>query len=250
MSCAHPCVCIILTLPLPPLICSSNLVALASLMNTIVGGGVLSLPYAFKSLGWGAGLAVMLVCSLVTIFSLRLLCKLTVKTGSKCYADVIRKTMGANFPELTDLVMFLLLYLVLIAFMCLLSDIGGDVAEYLYYGKMTDVGVGLNTINSGLTSGRLSNVDGFSVQARHHIASAIVLCFIYPLMTTESLHSLRHVSFVGIASILSLLLVLLKKCFSVNLADPNLVAQAVITPKSTEDFLTGRFLYAVATDPW
>jgi len=225
---------------------SSNFVALVSLVNTIVGGGVLSLPYAFKSLGFVTGLAVVVISAAVTVLSLRLLCKLTVKTGSKCYADVVRKTLGANFPELTDLVMFLLLYLVLIAFMCLLSDIGGDVAEYLYYGKMADVGVGLNTINSGLTAGRLSNVNGFSVQARHHIASAIVLLFIYPLMTTESLHSLRHVSFIGITSILSLLVVLLKKCITVNLQNPDLAAQAVMEPASTQDFLTALPIVLIA----
>jgi len=227
---------------------SSSIVALASLVNTIVGGGVLSLPYAFKSLGFVTGLAVVFVSAAVTVLSLRLLCKLTVKTGSKCYADVVRKTLGANFPELTDLVMFLLLYLVLIAFMCLLSDIGGDVAEYLYYGKMADVGagVGLNTINSGLTRGRLSTANGFSVQTRHHIASAVVLLFIYPLMTTESLHSLRHVSFIGITSILSLLVVLLKKCITVNLANPELAAQAVTKPASTQDFLTALPIVLIA----
>ncbi len=225
---------------------SSVVIASLSLINTMVGGGVLSLPYAFRSLGYATGLIVVCASASVTMLSLKLLCKLTVKTGSRCYADVIRKTLGADYPELTDLVMFLLLFLVLIAFMCLLSDIGGDVAEYIYYGKMVDVGVGMNTINSGTTNSRLTNVHGFNVTTRHHIATAIAIVFIYPLMTTDSLHSLRHISFLGVASILGLLVVLVKKCIAVNVTHPDLIAGAMAGPASSQDFLTALPIVLIA----
>ena len=232
---------------------SSSVVATFSILNTIVGAGVLSLPYAFKELGWGAGIGIVLGSTFFTVLSLRLLCKLCAKTGSKSYSDVIRKTLGANYPELTDLIMFLLLYLVLIAFMCLLNDIGGDVAEYLYYGRANGDGI-MNTINSGKLTLGYNHTDapnerdgvGFDVRTRHFISSAIAMFFIFPLMTRDSLYSLRHTSYLGMICIMTLLAVLIRKCVNVNEADPSLILQAELVPASGKDFLSALPIVLIA----
>jgi len=86
---------------------SSSSTAVFSLLNTVLGGGVLSLPYAFLKLGWAVALFVISVASYMSCLSLSMLCVMASKTGSRSYSDIIRKTLGANAPELVDLVLFL-----------------------------------------------------------------------------------------------------------------------------------------------
>jgi amino acid permease len=237
---------------------SSTVVATFSLLNTILGAGVLSLPYAFKELGWLTALGVVVGSFFFTVLSLRLLCKLCVKTGSKNYSDIIRKTLGANAPELTDLLMFLLLYVVLIAFMCLLNDIAGDVAEYIYFQRAADKDADAPSASSPHRSHSHSHSErhagveghpdevGFDVRTRHYISSFIAIFFIFPLMTRDSLHSLRHISYLGMASILCLLSVLVHKCVSANAADPDLMSHAEIAPASTQVFLSALPIVLIA----
>ena len=235
---------------------SSTVVATFSLLNTILGAGVLSLPYAFKELGWLTALGVVVGSFFFTVLSLRLLCKLCVKTGSKNYSDIIRKTLGANAPELTDVLMFLLLYVVLIAFMCLLNDIAGDVAEYMYFQHAAGQE---DTPSASSPSSHRSHAErhagghsdhsdevGFDVRTRHYISSFIAIFFIFPLMTRDSLHSLRHISYLGMGSIMCLLSVLVHKCVGANTADPDLISQAEIAPASTQVFLSALPIVLIA----
>ena len=138
---------------------STSATALFSLLNTVLGGGVLSLPYAFLKLGWGVAGGVIGIAAYMSCLSLSMLCVMASKTGSKSYSDIIRKTLGANAPELTDLLLFLLLFLVMIAFMILMNDITGDCAEYLF----------------------LTEEQTYSKDTRHKFSTAISLLFIYPV---------------------------------------------------------------------
>ena len=103
--------------------------------------------------------------------------------------------------------------------MILMNDITGDCAEYLF----------------------LTEENTYSKDTRHKFSTAISMLFIYPLITQESLHSLRHASYCGFISILLLMGVLIHKCSNLNFnEDRDMWArEANAVPLSFEDFLTG-----------
>lgn len=201
---------------------STIMVAVFSLLNTILGGGILSLPYAFMKSGALLGVLMMSISVVISIFSLQLLCKMARKTGSKTYSDVMRKTMGVNTPEIVDVIMFLLLKLVLIAFCVLVKSISGDLAEFLF----------------------LENDQIFGAATRNKITSVIFIFFVLPLMTLEDLYSLRYASYVGMASITILTTVLVIKATAVP-AD-TLVQEGRLFPAASQDVMTALPIMLIA----
>ena len=193
---------------------SSRSIAVFSLLNTILGGGILSLPYAFMKSGALIGIFFMTSSVFISTFSLQLLCKCARKTGSRTYSDVMRKTMGVNTPEVVDVLMFLLLKLVLIAFCVLVKSISGDLAEYIFL----------------LPDQVLGN------PSRNKITTCIFTFFVLPLMTLEDLYALRYASYVGMASVCLLTAVLVFKASQVP--SEALTTEGRLYPAVPEDLLT------------
>ena len=192
---------------------SSETVAVFSLLNTILGGGILSLPLAVSKTGAAGGLLFMGISVVISIFSLQLLCKLARKTASRTYSEIMRRAIGANMPEVVDAIMFLLLLLVLVAFCILVKSISSDVGEYFF----------------------LTPQQVYSEASKNKFAISILVFFVFPLMTLENLYALRYASYLGMSSILLLLGVLLYKCTSNLMADPTKLAEARLWPARSED---------------
>lgn len=196
---------------------STNTVAIFSILNTIVGGGVLSLPYAVAQAGWLYGLGVMIISVIVSIESLQILLLVARKVGAESYSDLMRKSLGFNnFPEYLNMVMLVLLVLVMIAFNILMKDLASALYSFAF------------------------NVDCDDLH-RNVITTVIFLCIIFPLMCKESLHELRFVSYLGVTSIILLLVILIYKCCIKNFVDDtNLLqreARATSNPQVDHAFL-------------
>lgn len=67
---------------------SNRLIAVFNLLSTIVGGGTLSLPYAFSKCGYLGGTSLVLMSVFISIGSLQTLCILARKLGTAKYAEV------------------------------------------------------------------------------------------------------------------------------------------------------------------
>jgi amino acid permease len=174
---------------------STNTVAIFSILNTIVGGGVLSLPYAVAQAGWLQGLVLMFISVLVSIESLQILLLVARKVGAESYSDLMRKSLGFNnFPEYLNMVMLILLVLVMIAFNILMKDLAGALYSFAF------------TVDCDNTH-------------RNIITTMIFLCIIFPLMCKESLHELRFVSYLGVTSIMFLLVTLVYKSAMKNIVE-------------------------------
>jgi len=61
-----------------------------TLINSAVGAGVLSFPYALRCTGWAAGLACIFCIASLEAFTLYVLSKLSEFTGSKSYSALVR----------------------------------------------------------------------------------------------------------------------------------------------------------------
>jgi amino acid permease len=82
---------------------SSSWSCFFNLANTIVGAGMLGLPYAFAGSGWVVGTVMLVVCGLATIFALHLLSLCPAKVGKPAsFYTVAMKTM----PSLTLVIEF------------------------------------------------------------------------------------------------------------------------------------------------
>ncbi len=67
---------------------STRLIAVFNLLSTIVGGGTLSLPYAFSKCGYIGGTSLVILSVYMSIGSLQTLCVLSRKLGTAKYAEV------------------------------------------------------------------------------------------------------------------------------------------------------------------
>ena len=190
---------------------SSASVAVFSLLNTILGGGILSLPYAFMKSGALIGILFMGSSIFVSVFSLQLLCKCARKTGSKTYSDVMRKTMGVNTPEIVDALMFLLLKLVLVAFCVLVKSISGDLAEYIF-----------------LVPGQI-----LGDPTRNKITTCIFTFFVLPLMTLKTLCPALRLCIVVSVCLLTAVLV-----YKASQVSEELSSEGRLFPAEPEDLLT------------
>ena len=184
---------------------SGTQVATFNLLNTVVGGGALSLPFAFSKCGWLVGIIVVACSVEISKFSLNLLCTLARKLSCDSYSEVVRKSMGSRSAEILDLTQFFMLFLVVVAFLVLIRDISSDIIEYVMASS-----VGLDGASEG--AGFVVRMSG----AQRNMALCGIVVVMFPLMAQRSLHALRHVSYVGTASVLLLLIVLGEKTFRVN----------------------------------
>lgn len=68
--------------------------SVATLINSSVGAGVLSFPYAFRQLGWAAGVAALVVIAGVEAFTLYVLSRYAEHARCTTYSSLVRKMLG------------------------------------------------------------------------------------------------------------------------------------------------------------
>lgn len=99
-----------------------------------------------------------------------------------------------------------MLIFVVIAFMVLLKDIAADIVDYLCLFLQS------NNSYENLNYGQLYKSQ----------ILIVLIVLVYPLMIQKSLYALRYVSYMGTASVLLLLIIIIIKSIHVNYADPSI----------------------------
>ena len=102
---------------------STEIVATFNLVATIVGGGVLSLPYAFEKCGVVLATILMIFAAAITDRSLYLLCLCARQTGVRTYGEVGKVAFGPWMETAISGLLFVFLLFVLVAYMVLVRDI-------------------------------------------------------------------------------------------------------------------------------
>ncbi|GAB5035163.1 sodium-coupled neutral amino acid [Nannochloropsis oceanica] len=169
---------------------SSLSVAVVNVIATVVGGGTLSIPYAFMQCGWALGTFLLLTACLSCNFALYILVSCSRRTGKRSYQAIARHCFGPKVEMAILGLLILFLFLVLMAFMLLVRDTATDLVEFL-------------------TGARLSAIHS------HYILAA-TLWLVFPLCLCRSLHALRHSCYLQLASVLLLTFFVIARSLQVN----------------------------------
>ena len=108
---------------------SPLVVATFNLSATIIGGGVLSLPYAFSKTGLLLGVLLMAVAAVTSERSLYLLCLCSRLTGATSYGEVGEAAFGPWMEYFISGLLGIFLLFVIIAYMVLAGDIWSSLVE-------------------------------------------------------------------------------------------------------------------------
>ena len=93
-----------------------------TLTTTAAGAGILTLPYALKDAGLVGGLATLMLCAVVSDYSMLQLVRASRQTGATSYRDVGVKTWGVWMGTVVDASMLALLLGASIVFVIIMVD--------------------------------------------------------------------------------------------------------------------------------
>jgi len=144
-----------------------------NLMNTMIGAGILTLPYAFSKMGVIMGLVVMLLAVCSTLFCLHILSVHVRVFRNPSYSKLATVTMP-RFKVLVDFAIALMCFGNSIGYLCIIGD------------NVSDAVLGISSAAKGVL------ID------RRFWISLTVVCVIAPVSTLKNLHSLRYLSTVSI----------------------------------------------------
>ena len=103
--------------------------AIFNLVSTVVGGGVLSLPFAISSQGIFGGAISILLSALAAEFSIYILIASSRSRGARGYEDVAAAALGEPARMFILILLFSLTFLILIAYSILATDILGSIVD-------------------------------------------------------------------------------------------------------------------------
>lgn len=96
--------------------------ALFNFVNSIVGAGIMGLPFAIKEAGLGLGLVLLIGCGVLTDFSVRILINTSVKVGCKNYEDIVNYCFGKAGFYIVSFFMFIFAFGAMIAYNVIIGD--------------------------------------------------------------------------------------------------------------------------------
>lgn len=96
--------------------------AVANFVNSIIGAGIIGLPYALQEAGLGAGLVLLLAIAAMTVYSVQAIVRLGVSVGKRDYEALCEHAFGpAGFYAIT-VAMFLFAVGAMIGYLVILGD--------------------------------------------------------------------------------------------------------------------------------
>jgi amino acid permease len=164
-----------------------------NLTNTIIGAGLLGLPYAYSNTGWILGTALMLIAGLSSVFALHILSECAIKKGGPSSFYSVAAIAMPEFTVLIDIAVAIKCFGVATSFLIVIGDLMPDVMDSL-------------------------NIGGFLLHRRIWIAIGFLI--VAPLSCLKDLHSLKYTSFISIGFVLFLVGVIVLYSLNIPGLDP------------------------------
>lgn len=174
---------------------SSIIVAVVNLVATVCGGGVLSLPFAFRRAGIIPTTIMMIYGFVSTDFTLYILISCARRTGGRSYGDVAKAAFGNAAEVFTTALMGVMLLGSLTAYLVLVKDIWTPVVMFVLPTVLKQLLVEKDILYD-------NNEDNEQVASKEG-GNFILLCILIlgtPLLLKNDLHALRHTCYVGFSS--------------------------------------------------
>ena len=249
---------------------STMTVATFNLVATIVGGGVLSVPFAFQKCGgalWGVLWMILAACA--TDQSCVMLCwcarpNMAVPAAAlggdttplllSSYGQVGKAAFGPVLEVAISALLCVFLIFVLIAYMVLVKDIWTPILISLYYTAATSAeyhGSSMEATTSSVTltsaATTLSSLQEAQDAAWGPYVLIGIVVFMSPFLVQRSLHALRFNCYIGFASVSMLCLALCHHALSSSATGDNSSTTANVLwtqdfwlapPESIQDVIT------------
>jgi amino acid permease len=107
--------------------------AVFNLVKTIIGGGILSLPFAFDKCGLALSVVFMVISAAASTFTLYVIVSCSRRGGAATYEEVVRKALGPRAAVVTVVLLVMLTFLTLVAYIIFIKDLVGSLgARYLF----------------------------------------------------------------------------------------------------------------------
>ncbi|ETW03014.1 hypothetical protein H310_05449 [Aphanomyces invadans] len=150
--------------------------AVMNLVTTLIGGGVLLLPFTIAKSGIVVGCVLMLCCAMASSFTSYILVSCSRRSGAQSYEEIARNAFGRKMQIVTMVLLILLIFLAFVGYVILVRDIAGSLASQFIFGR------------------------GLSISDENLVAMGVV-GLVSPLLFLRSMHSLRHTSVIGLCTV-------------------------------------------------
>ena len=183
--------------------------------------------------------------ALITDFAMYILCSCARRTGGKSYGDVTRIAFGRKAEIGVTILLVVFLVFVIVAYMVLVKDIWTPLILYLLptlkewceeqwgpsssnsfdANSFTDTSINMNAnVNTNTNTGGGQQYEDddptLTIASNVFLLGFIVLSL--PLLLKRNLHALRHTCYVGFASLILLIIAIVRRSYQVNCVDDHL----------------------------
>uniref|UniRef100_A0A7S4AYE5 Amino acid transporter transmembrane domain-containing protein n=1 Tax=Pseudo-nitzschia australis TaxID=44445 RepID=A0A7S4AYE5_9STRA len=153
---------------------STIVVASFNLTATIMGGGILSIPFAFSKTGILLGPLLMLVAAIATERCMYLICLCSRQTGAKTFGEVAAVAFGKKMEYFIAGLLCVFLMFAIIGYMVLAKDIWMSI---------------------------ISVIGNMDTAPNDELVLAAIIVLIVPFLVQKSLYALRFNCYVGFVSV-------------------------------------------------
>ncbi|CAH0520012.1 unnamed protein product [Peronospora belbahrii] len=150
--------------------------AIFNLVSTIIGGGILSLPFAFDKCGLVVALVFTAIAASASTFSLYVVVSCSRRGHATSYEEVVRIALGARAGRVAVVLLVLLTFLTLVAYVILIKDLVGSLGvNFLYKRPISEV--------------------------EQNILPIVCVLLVSPALLTRSMDALRFTSVFSLVSV-------------------------------------------------
>eukprot|EP01084_Bolivina_argentea_P200163 342317_1 len=154
-------------------------VGIFNLISTMIGGGVLSLPYAISRSGLIFGFLMLTLSAMTSVFSFDILVSSARRTGSMTYQQIAFFAFGANIQHVITFLLWCLTYMAGVGYCILTGDLFVPIVCYIG---------GISTVTCGS-------------EWLRRIVIACGICSVAPFCYMRQIKALKYTSFISIASV-------------------------------------------------
>lgn len=185
---------------------SSPITSIFTLVSNMCGGGVLTLPIAFSRAGIIPSFLLMVLSAIMTDFAMYILCSCARRTGGTSYGQVTRSAFGVKAELAVTVLLLFFLCFVIVAYMVLVKDIWTPMLLYMSpsFKKFC------------ISVLHVPDPEDPSVTLPSFVFLAFFIIVSLPLLLQRDLHALRHTCYVGFASLLLLLVAIVRRSIQLN----------------------------------
>ena len=101
---------------------SSMPAAVFNFVNSIIGAGIIGLPFALNEAGFGGGIFLLVIIAATTNFSVQLIVRRGVQVGKRNYEDLASHVLGKFGYHSVSMAMFIFAYGAMLAYLIIIGE--------------------------------------------------------------------------------------------------------------------------------